>query len=188
MNDRKIKKTLYHQRPLKILSFISIHPEKLFSAKEIAEATKSSKGATNQTLRSLLALDVLSREKKGNVFLYKLNAENLILRHFKIFETLLALQKLVKKIQKYCQEIILFGSCADGSNTGESDIDLFIRSEYKKEVRKIINKHESLDMKYQIIIQDSLEFVSSKKEDSVFHNQVKKGICLWEGRPTYEKF
>lgn len=154
MNDEKIKQILYHQTPLKILSFISIHPEKLFSAKEITESTKSSKGATNQTLRSLLVLDVLFREKKGNVFLYKLNAENLILRHFKIFENLLTLQKVVKKIQKYCREIILFGSCADGSNTGKSDIDLFIRSEYKKEVRKAISKHESPDVKYQVIIQD----------------------------------
>jgi len=187
MNALKIKQYLYHQTPLKVLSFISNHPEKVFSANEICRLTKSSKGATNQILRLLLELDILSRERKGNLFLYRLNADNFVLRQFKIFENLLGLQKLVKEIQKYCYKIILFGSCADGSNIKKSDIDLFILTECKKEVRKIIAGYETMEMKYQAIIQDPLEAVSSKKEDSVFHRQVERGITLWEGRPTYEK-
>lgn len=187
MNYPKIKKYLYHQTPLKILSFLSNHPGMVFSANEVSQATKCSKGATNQALRLLLELDVLSRERKGNLFLYKLNADNFLLKHFKIFENLLHLQILVKEIQRYCYEIVLFGSRADGSNAGESDIDLFICTEYKKEVRKIISKYETVDVKYQVVIQDPLESVSSKKEDSIFHRQVKKGITLWRGRPTYEE-
>ncbi|MBU4590850.1 MAG: nucleotidyltransferase domain-containing protein [Candidatus Omnitrophica bacterium] len=187
MNDLKIKKYLYNQVPLKILSFLSNQPGRVFSANEVSNAAKCSKGATNQTLRLLLKLDILSREIKGNLFLYKLNADNIVLRQFKIFENLLDVQKLVREIQEYCCEIVLFGSRADGSNTGKSDIDLFIQTEYKKEVRGIINKYETMDVKYQSIIQDPLESVSSKKEDSVFHRQVKKGITLWKGKPTYEE-
>ncbi len=187
MNDIEIKKCLYHQTPLKILSFLSEHPGTVFSANEVSKATKCSKGATNQSLRLLLDLDILSREKKGNLFLYRLNADNLVLRQFKIFENLLRLQRLVKEIQKYCYEIILFGSRADGSNTGKSDIDLFIRTEYKKIVRRIISKYETPDVRYQAILQDSLESVSLKKEDNIFHRQVKKGITLWKGKPTYEE-
>ena len=187
MNNLKIKKYLYHRTPLKILSFLSNHPGIVFSADEISRATECSKGATNQTLRLFLKLDILSRESKGNLFLYKLNPDNFVLKQFKIFENLLGLQKLVKEIQKYCYEIILFGSCGDGTNTAKSDIDLFIRTEYKKDVRKIINKYEASDVKYQAIIQDPLESLSSKKEDSVFHRQVKKGITLWKGKPTYEE-
>ncbi len=187
MKDIKIKKSLYHQTPLKIFSFLSTRPGEVFSANEVSKATKCSKGATNQTLRLLLKLDILSRERKGNLFLYKLNADNLILKQFKIFENLLCLQRVVREIQKYCYDIVLFGSCADGSNAGKSDIDLFICTEYKKEVRKIISKYETVDVKYQVIIQDPLEAVSSKKEDSVFHKQIKKGIVLWKGKPTYEE-
>jgi len=170
-----------------MLSFLSGYPGTIFSAKEISKATKSSKGGTSQALRLLLELGLLTRERKGNLFLYKLNADNILLRQFKIFENLLGLQKLIKEIQKYCYKITLFGSRADGSNTTESDIDLFIRTEYIKEVRRIIAKYESTDVKYQAIIQDPLEFISSKKEDSAFHKQVKKGITLWEGKPTYEE-
>lgn len=186
MNDLKIKKNLYHQTSLKILSFISKEAGAVFSANEISRLTKSSRGATNQVLRLLLELGILSREKKGNLFLYRLNEDNLVLRHFKIFENLLGLQELVGKIQKYCYEIILFGSRADGSNAKESDIDLFIITEYKKEVGRIIAEYRTGDVKYQAVIQDPLEAVSSKKEDSVFHGQIKKGITIWKGRPVYE--
>ncbi len=109
------------------------------------------------------------------------------MRYFKIFENLLSLQSLVREIQKYCYEIVLYGSRAIGSNARKSYIDIFIRTEYKREVRKIISKYESPDVKYQTIIQDYLEYVSSTKEDSVFHSQVKKGITLWKGKPTYEE-
>jgi len=187
MNNLKIKKYLYHYTPLKILSLISNHQGEVFSANEIFRLTKSSKGATNQTLRLLLGLDILSRERKGNLFLYRLKPDNLVLRQFKIFENLLDLRGLMKEIQKYCYEITLFGSRAEGSNTKESDIDLFIITEYKKEVRRIVAEYKTGDVKYQAIIQDPLESLSSKKEDSVFHGQIKKGITIWKGRPTYEE-
>ena len=187
MNNLKIKKHLYHYTSLKILSFISNHQGEVFSANEICLVTKSSKGATNQILRLLLELDILSRERKGNLFLYRLRPDNFVLRQFKIFENLLDIQGLVKEIQRYCYEIILFGSCSVGSNTKESDIDLFIITEYKKEVRRIVAEYKTVDVKYQAIIQDPLESVSSKKEDSVFHRQIKRGITIWKGRPAYEE-
>ena len=187
MNNLKIKRRLYHYTPLKLLSFISNHPGETFSASEILQVTKSSKGAINQILRLLLELDILSREKKGNLFLYTLNADSPVLKQFKIFENLLGLQKLVKEIQKYCYEIVLFGSCADGSNSKESDIDIFIITEYKKEVRRIVAEYKTVDVKYQAIIQDPLESAESKKEDNIFHGQIKKGITIWRGKPTYEE-
>ena len=187
MNNLKTQRHLYHYTPLKILSFISNYPGEVFSADEIFRITKSSKGATNQILRLLLGLDILSRERKGNLFLYRLNTNSFVLKQFKMFENLLGLQELVGEIQKYCYEIVLFGSCADGSNNRESDIDLFIITEYKKEVRRIVAEYKAVNVKYQAIIQDPLESVSSKKEDSVFHGQIKKGITIWKGRPTYEE-
>ena len=121
MNDQ-FKHHLYHKISLRILSFLSLHSEGIFSAKEISEHTGSSKGATNQALRLFLNLNILSREKKGNIFLYRINFDNIALKQFKKFETLLGIQKLIQDIQPYCYQIILFGSCANGSNTNESPI------------------------------------------------------------------
>ena len=186
MNDKDTRGLLYHQTPLRILSFFSIQQGKTLSAQEISSQTQFSKGATNQALRMLSELDMLSRERKGNVFLYKLNPNSPVLRQFKIFETLLNLQRLVNEIMQYCYQIILFGSCADGSNSVESDIDLFIKSEHKRKVRKIIDNYSSNDLKIKAVIQEPLEIASSKKEDKAFFEQVRKGIILWEGKPAYE--
>ena len=188
MNNReKIKTNLYHQTPLRILSFLSNYPGQVFAANEVAKETGCSKGTTNQTLRLLLQLDMVFREKKGNLYLYKINGDNFVLKQFKIFENLLNLQDLIKKIRKYCFEIVLFGSRADGSNSEDSDIDLYLCTEHKAEVEKIINKYEHTDTRYQVIILDPLETASSKKEDDVFHKQVKKGVVLWKGKPVYEE-
>ena len=187
MNIKKLRNSLYHKTPLKILSFLSMHPGVVFSAQEISAQTRSSKGATNQTLRLFLASDILSREQKGNLFLYRLNLDSFVLKQFKIFENVLDLQKLIQELRPYCSQIILFGSCADGSNAKESDVDLFIKSEYKSEVSKLINNHEDLDFKISPVIQDTLESIATKKTDRVFFEQVKKGITLWEGKPTHEE-
>lgn len=179
------QKRLYHQTPLKVLSFLSAHTSDVFSAKEIQEQTKSSKGATHQALRLFLNLDILSREGKGNLFLYKTNPNNNILKQFKILETMLGIRKAIEEIQPYCYQIILYGSCSSGDNTQDSDIDLFIKTEYKNKVQKIINKYKDNDLRIQAVIQDPLEILSSKKTDKVFFEQVEKGIILWEGRPVY---
>lgn len=182
----KDQKQLYHKTPIKILSFLSTHILDIFSAKEISKKTNSSKGATNQTLRLLLKMGILSREQKGNLFLYRLNPDNIVLKQFKIFENILNLRKLIDEIQPYSYQIILYGSCADGYNSQESDIDLFIKTEHKDKVQKLINKYKDNILRIQAVLQDPLEIASSKEEDKVFFEQVKKGIVLWEGRPAYE--
>ncbi|MBD3271402.1 MAG: hypothetical protein GF384_02545 [Elusimicrobia bacterium] len=187
MNVRKVKKSLYNQTPLKLLSYLSIYPEKIFSAYEVSRHTHTSKGATNQILRLFVKLDILIREKRGNVFLYKLNIDNFILKQFKIFENLLSIQDIIKAIKPYCYQIIIFGSCADGSNSVESDIDLFIKSEFKNQITKAIADDPDMRLKIKPIIQDPLEIISAEKKDKVFFEQVKKGIVLWEGKPTHEE-
>lgn len=178
---------LFHQTPLRILSFLSLHPGEIFCEGEIKKAIKSSAGSINQTLRLLLELDIVSRETKGNVFLYKLNNDSPLLKNFKIFETLLQIHDLIKEATPYSYEIILYGSCADGTNAVNSDIDIFIKTEYKSKVKKIVSKYRAVDDKLKAVILDPLEIASSKKADKVFYREVKNGIVLWKGKPTYEE-
>lgn len=187
MNILKAKKLLYNQTPLKILSFLSLHPGKVFSAREIAQITRSSKGATHKALLLFHNLKILSRERKGNAFLYSLEADNLLLKQFKIFENIFNLKQIIEKIKPCCYQIILFGSCAKGTNTKESDVDLFIKSECdKKNILKLIEKYSLKDIRINPAIFDSLEIIQAQKEDKVFLEQIKKGITLWEGKPEHE--
>ena len=186
MNLSTYKKMLYNQTPLKILSFLSLHPTTVFSARDVSQSTRASKGATHQTLKLLSDLDIIRGERKGNLFLYKLNAGNIILKQFKIFENLLTLCKLVQLLKTHCQQIILFGSYANGTNYSESDIDLFVKSEEKDVVSKTIHKYKSGRFKINAITQDALEIAAAGKADKIFYEQVKKGIILWEGDKTNE--
>ena len=186
--NNDFKNSLYHFTPLKILSFLSFQPAETFSAREISESTSSSKGATNQALRLLLDMDIVARNKKGNLFLYKINFDNIILKQFKIFETLMATRKLIKNIQPYCYKIVLFGSCAAGSNDIKSDVDLFIMTNERDSVQKFISKFNRNGPYVNVAIYNPLELLEAQKKDKVFFEQIKKGITLWEGRPDSEKF
>lgn len=179
------KQRLFHQTPLKILSFLARYSGKIFCEREIHNITKSSAGAVNQTLKLLLELGIVTREKKGNLFLYSINSDNYLTKYFKIFETLLYIHDFIEEIKPYAYEIILYGSCAEGANAANSDIDIFIKTEYISKVRKIANKYRAMDDSLKAVILDPLEVASSKKIDEVFYNEVKKGIVLWRGKPTY---
>ncbi len=185
MNAKHIKEQLYHGVPLQVLSYVSVQHGSVFSADEIKRAVKISKGATNKALRLLGELDIIAREKKGNLYLYRINSDNFILRQFKIFENTIFLNEMVSSIKKYCREIVLFGSCATGTNALESDMDLFIRTENKDVVLKTIRRFET-EMPLKPIVMDSLEFAELKENDSVFYGQIMKGITLWKGSPEYE--
>ena len=181
------EKHLYHFTPLKILSFLSLRPVETFSAKEIADWTSSSKGSTNQALRLLLKMEILSREKKGNLFLYRANFKSIVLKQFKIFENTMMIRELLKKIKPYCYKIVLFGSCVTGTNDFKSDIDLFINTNNPNSVQKFITKFNRSEPYINVAIFAPLEILKAQKKDKAFFEQIKKGITLWEGRPTDEE-
>jgi len=190
MNDSKthnLKDILYNPVPLKILSFFALNSADNFSASEISKAVSTSKGATNQALRLLLELEVVNRTPRGNLFLYKVNEDSPLLKHFKMFENFLSLQPLLKKLKPYSYQITLFGSCARVENTSRSDIDLFVKTDEKEAVEKIIAKFNHADNYINAVIYDPLEMVSSRKDDKHFFEQIKKGITLWEGKPEHEE-
>jgi predicted nucleotidyltransferase len=185
MNAKSIKEQLYHDVPLRILSFVSVQQGVVLSAEEVRRALNISSGATNQTLRLLHELNVVTREKKGNVFLYRVNPDNHILKQFKIFENVIFLRDMVEVIKKYCREIILFGSCADGTNAADSDIDVYILTDYKDKVHKTLHKYKT-GKPLKPIIADPLELAELKDKDKVFYGQIMKGITMWKGKPEYE--
>jgi predicted nucleotidyltransferase len=197
MNDEDIKMDvnkkhnlrdiLYNPVPLKILSFFSLNSADNFLASEISKAVSASKGATHQALQLLIEFEIVMRHAKGNLFLYKVNEDSPVLKNFKMFENFLSLQPLLKKLKPHAYQIILFGSCASGDNTEHSDIDLFVKTEEKDKVEKIINKFTQEGKRINAALYDSLEAVSLQKEDKHFFEQIKKGIILWEGKPEHEE-
>ena len=177
------KEKLLNRVPLKILSFLCRVPHTPHYGREIARATGVSIGSTNQTLNLLLNMGVVGREKKGQLYLYRVTAESPLVREFKKFENVLDLNGLLLRIQKVSNKIVLYGSCATGEDTSESDIDLFIRSRERSKVLNEIRKEASLikrEIKAVIVSGEEYLLMRNKKEELL--DELDKGIVLWEKR------
>ena len=158
--------------------------DKEFYEREIARKTGISYGSANKVLNDLYSAQFLKRKQKGKMFFYQFNLKDPIVQHFKIINTIALLRPLVFELKELTTQIILFGSCAKGDDTSESDIDIFIVSEQKQKTLRVI---EMMDLgrgfeaiQIQPIIFSHDEILDSEKNDKEFLSLVREGIILWD--------
>jgi predicted nucleotidyltransferase len=164
---------------LQILTFLARNPDKQFYIREIAKNMNKSVGGTHKTLKSLKQMNFIKENKSGKNIYYQINQMNPSIRNFKIFITINELMSLVNKLKNISEKIILFGSCANGEDTIESDIDLFVLTNEKDKVnRKILN--EELNRKIQGVVVNTGDLMKIKEEDKGFYQEINKGITLWD--------
>ena len=110
------------------------------SQKKIREETKMSKATAVKWLKYLEKQDLITYKKIGVTKLYTLT-NNTIVKQFKILHRLISLEEL----KKLNLEIYLYGSCARGEETENSDIDILIIGKIKR--NQIVNQIENLAKK-----------------------------------------
>lgn len=170
-----------HQKVLSLLVKLS---DKEFYEREIARKIDISFGSANKVLNELFSAGLLNREIKGKMYFYSINSDDPIFTQFKIFNTISLLHPLIIELKKFTRKIILYGSCAKGADTSTSDIDIFIISDEKRNVLKMIENY-SLgkgfeEVKIQPFVYSSLEYLKSEKTERDFLSIVNEGISLWE--------
>ncbi len=175
------KEKLFNAVPLKIFSYLCRVPHIPHYEREIARSVEASIGSTNQTLKLLLSMGVVAREKKGQLYLYRVIPDHPIVREFKKFENILDLNPLLLRIGDVSNKIVLYGSCATGEDTLESDVDLFVVSKEKEKVLREIRK-ETKEVKREIksIIVRVEEYLSMRNNKEPILEEVDKGIVLYE--------
>ena len=161
-----------------ILKHLAIHCGDTLYESEIAKNTRISAGSTNQSLKELLKKEMVTLSKKGNMNFYSLNLDNPLVRQFKVTQTIDGLNGLIGKLKPLAKRIILFGSCAEGVDTQNSDIDIAIISQEEQEVRKIIKKEE-ITREIQALIFNSNDFMALAEKDNPLYERIQKGIILW---------
>ncbi|MGC8998679.1 MAG: nucleotidyltransferase domain-containing protein, partial [Candidatus Bathyarchaeia archaeon] len=109
---------------LKILYVFHEDTMRELHEREVVRKAKVSKGSANKILRKLSEIGILNREKRGRMVFYRLNIKNAVARQFKVLFNVYSLHDLVEEIKQDCKRIILFGSCSEGTDVKESDIDL----------------------------------------------------------------
>lgn len=170
------KLNLFSKTELKVLNFILENDEEMYE-REIAKKAKVSAGSGNSILKRFAKEGFVQRRKLGKMTLYKRNDYSSRVRQLKISIVVGFLEKeIIDKVKPFVRQITLFGSCAEGKNTKESDIDLFILSNEKDKVFGIVHKFSKISP----LIVNSLEYTNLREKDKPLYERINKGIILWD--------
>ncbi|MDG6924937.1 MAG: nucleotidyltransferase domain-containing protein [Nitrososphaerota archaeon] len=168
---------------MEILRLLGSNPVKSFYQREVARTSRVSVGKTNQVLKALEENELVTKEHVGKVDLYRYNLADAAARSLKVFFNASDLRVLTKSLRSLngTSKVVLFGSCAEGTDTKDSDIDVFILTQNKGEATAAVQRvGRSLERKLSPIILDALEFSKLKKDDLPFYEQVSRGMTLWQ--------
>ena len=170
------KLNLFSKTEFKVLEFISCKSSELYE-REIAVGAKVSPASANLILNRFSKNGLVKKVRRGRMSFYQANVDNPVLRQFKVFATIRNLEKVVKQASEFSSRIVLFGSCALGTNTDKSDVDLFVLSREKNEVKNILRNYPNI----QAIVLNSVEYAALKEKDKAFFERINAGIELYGG-------
>jgi len=166
---------------LKILEFFFADSRAEFHEREVIRRAKVSKGSANKILRRLATLTLLIRTKKGRMVFYKLNEGDSRVRQLKILSNIWILHDFVAENEGRTTKMVLFGSAAEGSDTGESDYDILFLADQKTILKESISRFNRNSSRIiSPIILDMNEFVKMKREDKPLFERIDRGIILWQ--------
>ena len=168
-------------RSLEILYYLLCNPIEQFHGRELARQTSVSVGAVNQFLRKFYTIGLVEMTRRGKTNLYRANLKNPIARQFKVLFNVLTLNELIEKIKEDSDRAVLFGSCAEGTEVAESDIDLFVLTSNIETIQREVRLYErKIDRRIAPIIVNPNELAKMKNKDKPLYERVSKGITLWE--------
>jgi predicted nucleotidyltransferase len=177
-NEHMFEKMNITPLRIAVLTWLARNPNTEFYVREVSRAVNGSLGGCYEALKGLYNTGLLNRRKSGRNVYYSVNDRNPAVKYFKIFVNIYELYNLVQLLQDKSTKIVLFGSCALGEDTMESDIDILIIAEEREKVRGIL-KSVSLSRDIAAIVLSPTDFMKAKEKDKAFYSEVTKGIILW---------
>jgi DNA-binding transcriptional ArsR family regulator len=164
---------------LETLIFLGRHPRNSYYVRELSKLLSISAGSASGQLRLLQESGLVTSEQKGRTLLFRASIANPIVREAKIFATLLELSPLIPAGKTTIQRLILFGSCAVGEDSDESDIDLYIETTDRRAVKALLEGAGSgLSRKISPIIVSPEEAQEIRIRDRPLFERIQTGIIL----------
>ncbi len=164
-----------------VLELFLARPTSEFHEREVLRGTGTSKGSANRILRRLAALSILLRTKKGHMVFYRLNAGDPVVKQIKALRNVWMLRPVIEGLKESSRRVILFGSCAEGTDVAGSDIDILILTTDKKSAKENVSSYNRRSERpLAPVIVGAEEFALMRKEDRPLFERIDKGIVLWE--------
>lgn len=161
------------------LIFLGRHPRDSYYVRELAGIRSISTGSASGQLRSLQETGLVTSEKKGRTLLFRANMFHPVVREAKILATLLELSSIIAAGKEPILRLILFGSCATGEDTEQSDIDLFIETTDRPGVNGILSKAGAIILrKISPVIVSPEESVRLRTRDRPLFERIQAGKIL----------
>lgn len=166
---------------MQVLEFFLEEPSKEYHEREVVRKTGVSKGSAGKILKLLTNLGFLTRQEKGRLAIYRLKQDEATVKQFKVLLNVFALKPLSDMLKDNSKRVVLFGSCAQGLDTKDSDIDLLIVTDKKETASKAISDFNKKSQRRVAPITVNMnEYISLKRNDKPLYENIERGITLWE--------
>jgi predicted nucleotidyltransferase len=166
---------------LKVLEYLGRDPAGSHHVREVAEEAGVSVGAASITLRALLGQRLVKADEKGGSKFYTIDLSNAAAREFKILFNVLGLKDLIEVLKEYAERVVLFGSCAEGIDERDSDIDLYVLALNLPAVKDVLRRFQKkLARNLSPIIVDAVGETRLRKGDRPLFDEISRGKVLWE--------
>jgi len=168
----------------KVLSLLVKFSDREFYEREVCRKLGISTGSANRALNELYSDRAVTRRRKGKMYFYSIDSPNAALIEFKKIVNLMLIEPLVEELKKISSRLILYGSCALGTDTSESDLDLFVVSNNKEDVSNVISAFNFPkgfeNIHIQSVTKTPVELLKGGESVRAFIEEVERGIVLWE--------
>ena len=168
----------------KVLSLLAKFSDQEFYERQVARRLGISYGSANRGLNELFSSGAVTRRRQGKMYFYSIDSSTAAVIEFKKMINLMLVEPLVEELKKMSNRIVLYGSCGLGTDTSESDMDLFVVSSSKEDVSNAISDfkfprgYENIHV--QSVIRTPVELLEGGESERTFMEEVDRGIVMWE--------
>lgn len=168
---------------LQVLSYLTLDPEGAGFVSQIGRDIGMSKGEVSKAIKVLKQNGLVSSELRGRNMICSIDRRSPIISKLRGAFNLLEIMPQIEVLRACTDKVVLFGSCAQGTDTRDSDIDLFVITRDKVKANKVVQKVK-LSRPVQWVIKTPQEYVVLNSKEPVFAKELGRGIVLWEAYET----
>lgn len=162
-----------------VLGLLLLRPEDSLHVRELSRLTGVPAGSLHRELRALTEAGLLLREPAGNQVRYRANRTCPIFPQLaEIFRKTTGLVDLLRDalapLADRIEAAFVFGSIADGSETGTSDVDLFVlgKATFAEVVAALAPLRERLGREVNPVVMRRAEFAAQRAKKDRFLKRV----------------
>lgn len=174
---------MLRESELKVLNYLTASAEGRGFISQIARDTGISKGEVSKAVKVLKDGGLVASEQSGRNMVCMVDRRLPVFARLRTAFNLLEIGPKTAALHHCADKIVLFGSCADGTDTAESDIDLLVITRDKANAEKAARKIK-LSRPVQWVIKTPQEYVILNSKEKVFAEEIGKGVVLWEVHET----